>query len=238
MDSQQLVCERDGVSTRLRCAECESGICPACAIRTPVGYKCRSCVGESTRQRRRHPAVLLGAGAVVIALLVGVNLLRQPAQTTHDPLANQTSAAGTAATRQAMIGEEARDGQLAFVVEDFSCGPERIPAGVAARSAQGKLCLLRLTVTNISGSPAMFLGRFQYLLDGQSRSYGADEGLTRAVPENANRSLSELNINPSTTVPMALLYDVPETLEPVEAQFKGTGRSRFGVNVRLERRPA
>ena len=33
-----------------------------------------------------------------------------------------------------------------------------------------------------------------------------------------------------------LVFDVPDTVEPAEAQFKGTGRSRLGVSVRLQRR--
>lgn len=93
-----------------------------------------------------------------------------------------------------------------------------------------------LTVRNFSDSPAVFLGRFQYLIDGALRSYGADEALSRDRPENASRSLSELTINPDIVVPMVLLFDVPDSVDPVEAQFKGTGRSRFGVNVRLQRR--
>ena len=80
------------------------------------------------------------------------------------------------------------------------------------------------------------LGRFQYLVDGQRRTYGADEALTRAVPENANRGLSELNINPEVVVPWVFVYDLPDNVEPAEAQFRGTGRSRFGISVRLQRR--
>ena len=234
MDSEQLVCQRDGVPTRLRCAKCEVGLCPACMVRTPVGHKCPSCAGQTPEHRSRSPRLLILAGAAVAALLAGVILLRPTSENATDPVGLQTAGTDAPPTRQAMIGEEAHDGQLAFVVEDFGCGPD-MSAEAAARSAQGKLCLLRITVKNTSTSPALFLGRFQYLLDGQSRTYGPDEGLSRAVPENANRSLSELNINPGSTVPMVLLFDVPETLEPVEAQFKGTGRSRFGVNVRLQR---
>src|SRR3989304_861731 len=32
--------------TSLRCNNCELPICPACAVRTPTGYRCRECVRE------------------------------------------------------------------------------------------------------------------------------------------------------------------------------------------------
>ena len=236
MDAEQLVCQQDGAPTRLRCAKCDAGICPACLVRTPVGYKCPDCSGrEAGTRRRSHAGLLLISGAALVALLAGVSLLRTSGPTTSDPVAVETSTGEAPATRQAMIGEEARDGQLVFVVEDFTCAAKE--ATVTGGSASGgKLCALRFNVTNASSSPAMLLGRFQYLVDPQSRTYGADDALTRAVPENGNRSLSELNINPQVIVPLMFVFDLPDTVEPMEAQFRGTGRSRFGVSVRLQRR--
>jgi hypothetical protein len=34
------------VSTMLRCNRCGKPICVRCAVRTPVGYRCRQCVGQ------------------------------------------------------------------------------------------------------------------------------------------------------------------------------------------------
>ncbi len=202
-------------------------------VRTPVGYKCPTCVGNLQAPGRRIPALFaLAAGAaVVVAVAVGATVLRSGPERGSDPV-EQGPPGEAPSTRQAMIGEEARDGQFTFVVEDFSCHPkEPQPA-----SAPGKLCELRMTVKNTSNTPATFLGRFQYLVDGQSKTYGADEGLTRAIPANGNRSLSEMNINPDVMVPWTLVYDIPDAVQPVEAKFRGTGRSRFGISVRLERR--
>ncbi|HEX2046427.1 MAG TPA: hypothetical protein VHF27_01605 [Acidimicrobiales bacterium] len=232
MKADQLVCERDGAATRLRCAGCGTGICPACLVRTPVGHKCPSCAGDTPPARRRSwvgPAVI--AGLALVAALVVAMLLRASGEGSSDPVAVATPAGAEApATRQAMIGEEVRDGQLVFVVDDFGCQPRE---GQGA----GKVCTLRFNVKNASGAPALLLGRFQYLVDGQRRSYGADEALTRAVPENGNRGLSEINVNPEVVVPLVFVYELPESVEPTEAQFRGTGRSRFGVNVRLQHRP-
>jgi hypothetical protein len=232
LDTEELSCPQDGVPTRLRCAKCGKGICPTCMVRTPVGFDCPTCAGTTARTRRRRPpgVVLVGGAAVAVVLLVGLNLTRSSSGETGDPVEAGAAAAvvdDSAPRQQAMIGEEARDGQLAFVVNDFSCAP---------KSTTGQLCRLQFTVKNVSGGPAMFLGKFQYLVDGQQKFYGADSALSGAVPENDNRSIDELNVNPDVVVPLVLVFDLPETVSPTEARFKGTGRSRFGVDVRLERR--
>ncbi|MDQ4070816.1 MAG: DUF4352 domain-containing protein [Actinomycetota bacterium] len=168
------------------------------------------------------------AGLALVGVVVAVMLFRPSGGSPTDPVA--TAGGEALVTRQPMIGEEARDGQLVFVVDDFGC---------QRREGQGtgKLCTLRFNAKNASGSPAMLLGRFQYLVDAERRTYGADEALTRAVPENAGRSLSEINVNPEVVVPLVFVYEVPDSVEPTEAQFRGTGRSRFGINVRLQHRP-
>ena len=171
------------------------------------------------------------AGVAVVAVLLGAGLLRTSGGTVSDPVGQPATAGDTPATRQAMLGEEARDGQLVFMVEDLTCGgtPGDAPQG-------GKLCALRFTVRNAGGAPAMLLGRFQYLVDAQSRTYGVDEPRTRAVPGNGDRSLSELTVNPDVSMALTYIFEIPDTVEPTEAKFTGTGRSRFGVNVRLQRR--
>lgn len=210
------VCERDGVATRLRCARCEVRICPACLVRTPVGHKCPACAGPPVAARRRGRAGLLMATGVAVAGLLAAALVARspddpPAELPADPVAAETARPSA----QAMIGEEVRDGQLAFVVEELDCAP--------------MLCTLRFTVRNDSRSPALLLGRFQYLVDGQARRHGPHEALT-------GRSLGEINVNPGVVLPLAFVYELPESAEPVEARFRGTGSSRFGISVLLRRR--
>jgi len=224
------VCQRDEVATRLRCAQCDAGICPACLVRTPIGYKCLGCAGGSiATQRRTRVGLRVIVGAALVAALASVGLLMSSGDTTRAGMYVPSPGDESGPTRQATIGEEAHDGQLVFVVEDFTCGakPARGP---------GKLCTLRFNARNASDSPARLLGRFQYLVDAQARTYGADEVLTRATSEISSRSLSELNVNPGVVVALVFVFDVPDTVEPTEAQFRGTGRSRVGVSVRLERR--
>lgn len=69
-----LTCPRDGVGTRLRCAECQTPICPECFVRTAVGLKCPEHGAASGPARvglggsRRRPALV--AAGVIVALLV------------------------------------------------------------------------------------------------------------------------------------------------------------------------
>jgi hypothetical protein len=199
-------------------------------VRTPVGYDCPTCAGTGAGRRGRRratPALLIGGAVVLAMVLVGIDLTRSPSKPAADPVGPVAVVGETTPTREAMMGEEARDGQLLFVVQDFSCAPMSPP---------GQLCRLQFTVKNVSGGPATFLGKFQYLVDGQHKVYGADTPSSGALPENTGRSIDQLTVNPDVVVPVVLVYDLPETVQPAEAQFKGTGASRFGVNVRLERR--
>lgn len=241
-----LECAKDGVATRLRCARCEAGICPACLVRTPVGYACGNCAGEpGGRSAGRSGLRAMVAGAVVLAALIGLVVVRSSGSggSGRSATAVASSAAPADAatadappTREPMIGEEAKDGQLLFTVGDFTCATRTPPGDAGSAAPPSKLCQLAVTVTNISGSPAMLLGQFQYLVDAQSRTYGADVDLTRAVPENANRSITAVNVNPQVVLPLVLVYEIPDAVVPTEARFRGTGSSRFGINVRLQRR--
>jgi hypothetical protein len=227
------LCQRDGSATRLRCAQCDVGICPACLVRTPIGYKCQRCVGRAGATPRGRPArrrIIIAATLVAPLAFVGRVMFSDD---TAPPVAVPAPSAEAEPTRQAMIGEEARDGQLVFVVDRFACDTDQAASGA---QTTGKLCTLGFSVRNVSTSPARLLGRFQYLVDAQSRTYGMNEALTRAASEIGGPSLSELNINPDVAVALHFVFHVPHAVEPTQAQVRGTGVSRIGVNVRLDRR--
>ena len=61
----ELVCARHGTPTRLSCAECETPICPACAIRTPVGFKCPDHAWVPKARRSRTGLVVLATVALL-----------------------------------------------------------------------------------------------------------------------------------------------------------------------------
>ena len=65
----ELRCARHGVATRLTCVECETPICPDCAIRTPVGFKCpdHATAPAPPRKSRFGVVAIVLAGIAVIA---------------------------------------------------------------------------------------------------------------------------------------------------------------------------
>ena len=69
--SEPLYCENhSGTETYLRCNRCAKPICTRCAVRTPVGYRCRECV----RSQQRVYYDDIGVGHYVTAVGVGLPL--------------------------------------------------------------------------------------------------------------------------------------------------------------------
>ncbi len=65
--------------TNLRCNRCDRLMCPACAVPTPVGYRCRECVRahedrffSGTRLDYLVVFVVTALGAALAALLIGL----------------------------------------------------------------------------------------------------------------------------------------------------------------------
>jgi hypothetical protein len=68
------------VATALRCNRCGRYICPRCAVRTPVGYRCKDCVRSQqevffTAGARDYLMVLLVSVPLGLAAGFGANLL-------------------------------------------------------------------------------------------------------------------------------------------------------------------
>jgi hypothetical protein len=69
--SEQLHCENHpNVETSLRCNRCAKPICTRCAVRTPVGYRCKECVRSQQRVYYDEfgPAQYAVAAAVALPL--------------------------------------------------------------------------------------------------------------------------------------------------------------------------
>lgn len=65
--------QHPSVETRLRCATCDTPICPRCATDAPVGMRCPDCArpDRSGGLRRRPDQVTRAAGVAVLGALVG-----------------------------------------------------------------------------------------------------------------------------------------------------------------------
>lgn len=69
--TDDLFCENHPtVQTRLRCNKCGKPICTRCAVRTPVGYRCRACVNAQQRvfYADFKPSYYVVAGAIALPL--------------------------------------------------------------------------------------------------------------------------------------------------------------------------
>ncbi len=63
--------------TSLRCNRCERPICSQCAVRTPIGYRCRECVRsqQKTFETAEWYDYLIGFGVTFILSLIASGLM-------------------------------------------------------------------------------------------------------------------------------------------------------------------
>ncbi len=63
------------IETRLRCNKCGKPICSKCAVRTPVGYRCRDCINQQQRvyyaDFRSGHYLIAAAVALPLSLVAG-----------------------------------------------------------------------------------------------------------------------------------------------------------------------
>ncbi|MGH9278186.1 MAG: DUF4352 domain-containing protein [Acidimicrobiales bacterium] len=230
MAQSELVCERDGEATRLKCSQCEQPICPKCLVRTPVGMKCTTCGAPTHRARKNRTALLVPV--VVIVAVFGVLVVPRLLSKSDDSATNVDTAPrvpnAEGPARFARIGMEARDGDMAFTITTFECGSTQ----VEGRSAQGKFCFVAVDMKNYGRVPVTFIARAQMLQDPQNRQFGPDMAVTAVHPANTGHDLGSLVINPGNSLQGVLVYDVPPEAQPEVATFRAGPRGP-GAFVRL-----
>lgn len=211
-------CERHGVATLLRCAQCEKAVCPKCVVWTVVGQKCADCVGRKPLTAKDKARRLLLPGLILLGLLavvVGVRYL------TSGSFQRGTVVAGPSTfdrTRTFDMGQAAADGDVDFVVNGFRCGDKTIGSGPGARTAVGRFCFLELSMRNSGGQPVLFSPGGQFLKDEDDRTYGADPRAMAQVPGNGGFTTVQ-QLNPGIEIQGVLVYDVPPDVAPQFAEL-------------------
>lgn len=238
MGEGALTCERDGVTTRLTCVGCAGPICPSCLVRTPIGLKCPACTGAPAKSARRSvPALAL---LVLVALPVLVWLaLGATGSGSGDPAADAVRDLDVVdAVTVSRMGEEVRSGPFSFTVTSVECvGPE-VGTPPATRTAQGRFCLLHLTLRNTGDRPEVYPGQAQLVADASARRYHPGVMETGPPPPplvlgSGVREITTVRLNPGTEVQGVLIFDMPATSKPAEFEFHYAPRTA-GVKVRLD----
>jgi hypothetical protein len=209
--------------------------------RTPVGMKCLTCGVV----KPEAPAPIGGRSAWLVPLVIGVvllaviglpRLLTGSSDGPAEELGFSPNPEGPA--RFAMLGEEARDADLAFTITDYECGATEVGEGVGARTAQGRFCFLNVTLRNTGREPVPFFAPGQALVDGQERRYGIDPRATAAHPANAGHDPTSAVINPANELNGVLVFDIPPDAHPTFVNLLGSprGGGRGGAFIALQRR--
>ena len=209
--------------------------------------KARSKAERPWYQKKRFiiPLALLLLVVIVSVISNGDDDGGQPADTSDDTAAGSNDLAEEETANEedlpedapedaefARVGEEARDGQFAFVVDDFECVGDTIEAEnefLDDAEAQGQFCLLTITVENIGDSEQSLFASNQYLYDEQERRFSASNDFEVMM---ALETPIYDSINPGNSMTGTIVFDVPEDAEIEFAELHDSALSG-GVLVDL-----
>lgn len=137
-----------------------------------------------------------------------------------------------AATRDSEpgMGKPVRDGKFEFTVTKLDCSKRKVGSEFLSEEAQGKFCIISVTVKNIGKEAQTFSGSSQKAYDAEGTEFSNDTGAEIYANEGSPTFLQE--INPGNQVKGKLIFDVPKstTLTAIElhdSMFSG------GVKVSL-----
>ncbi|HEX6674286.1 MAG TPA: serine/threonine-protein kinase [Actinomycetes bacterium] len=208
----------------------------------PTGWGVPPPAGPRTPGKARLRGVLVALAIVVFGVLASLNNGDHGGgQSGSDSGRDSSDSGGTEVTQsQGGSGYQAghtpahapyapvRDGKFEFRVTRFGCGPRVLGSGATAVRAQGKFCLLTMSVRNIGREPQNVDANAQYLYAvGGSRNQ-VDAGATL----RAGSRLPLARVNPGNSVSGTLVYDVPTSFRPRAVELHDSALSR-GVRLSL-----
>ncbi|MEV4279647.1 DUF4352 domain-containing protein [Actinoplanes xinjiangensis] len=176
-------------------------------------------------------AVLISAAAMVVLFAAGIVAERYSRGL---PASGTTAVAGppvAVVPAGPATGEAVRDGKFEFAVTRVDCSRTTVVLDRLKTTADGKFCVVSLTVRNVGDGAKYFVGQAQKAYDAAGAEYGSDElaGLY------ANRGVEAFvrRIGPGETATGKLVFDVPKkadliTLELHDSPLSGGVRAPLG----------
>ncbi|MFC7532412.1 DUF4352 domain-containing protein [Actinoplanes sp. GCM10030250] len=156
---------------------------------------------------------LVGSVVVVIALFAAgivaerVNRKEPVAAAGTPARAGKQTAESDKAVKPPGIGDPVRDGKFEFVVSRVDCSRTSFGIEQLKRTAEGRYCVVSLSVRNIAGKPKYFLGLAQRAKDANGTSYGFDEIAGIYANRDTHTFLEKLD--PGDRVTGKLVFDIP-----------------------------
>lgn len=200
-----------------------------------------------SRKSKAWVWVLAGVGVLFGLCLFGaaVDALKgdTPAASTVDDAATPAGAskapakpkpakpAEPAEKTRAGIGDPVRDGKFEFVVTGVDCSRTTIGSDLLNTKAQGKFCLVSVSVKNIGDEAQTFTGSNQKAYDVKGAEFENDGAAEIYANDNAETFLND--INPGNKVTGKIVFDVPKGTVLTEIELHDSFWSG-GVKVTLK----
>jgi len=175
--------------------------------------------------------ITLWRAAAAVVLLAG--MIACGSGGGDDKSTSDNAGAGSGADKKplvATIGKPARDGKFEFTVSKMDCSKTKVGDQYLNAKAQGKFCLVTLTVRNIGDDAQLFDASSQKALDADGTVYDADGGAAMYVNKNAETFLN--NINPGNQVKGVIPFDVPKNITVTTLELHDSSFSD-GVKVKV-----
>nr|WP_221381910.1 DUF4352 domain-containing protein [Actinoplanes polyasparticus] len=177
-------------------------------------------------------AALFAVVAVVALFLTGV-AAQQLGSGEPVAAAEPTRTAPTTRAAQPGLGDKVRDGKFEFVVSRLDCSRTTVGPEHLTRTAEGRFCVISLSVRNISDGARYFLGQAQKAYDATGTAYGDDT--VAGVYANRDTQTFLEKLDPGERVTGKLVFDVPRTVKLTILELHDSPLSG-GVKVSLRSR--
>ena len=129
------------------------------------------------------------------------------------------------------IGDAVRDGKFEFVVSRADCAKSSVGSEHLSRKAQGKYCVVSLSVKNIADQSQIFLGSAQKAFDAAGTKF-TDDKLAGLYANNDTQTFLQ-KIDPGDKVVGKIVFDVPKTTKLTVVELHDSFFSG-GVQVTLK----